>query len=132
VGAEVAEIGGLGRYTGDASCTPPGVTYEDCAIVTFTLPRTANVLLIGHVMAEDNTDYEAYGNCKLATEGGDVANTVSSFDVPSGAADNGTLAGFTGNLGAGSHDFGIDCNRTSGITLNYNRASITALAISSY
>jgi hypothetical protein len=135
-GAEVAEIGGLGRYTGDQSCTPSGTAYEDCAIVTLSLPRQANVLLIGHVMADDNTNYEAYGNCKLVTQFGDVANTVTSFDVPSGpvgsAADNGTLAGLTGNLGPGSVDFGIDCNRTGGINLDYVRASITAVAISPY
>ena len=94
------------------------------------------MLLIGHVMAEDNTNYEAFGNCKLVTNTGDVPNTVTSFDVPDGpsgsSADNGTLAGLTGNLGAGSHDFAIDCNRTGGIDLNYVRASITAVAISPY
>ena len=94
------------------------------------------MLLIGHVMAEDNTNHEAFGNCKLVTQYGDVPNTVTSFDIPEGpagkSADNGTLAGLTGNLGPGSVDFGIDCNRTGGIDINYQRASITAVAISPY
>lgn len=124
-----AQIGGLGRYNGGGSCNPISTSFLDCSIQSIILPTSARVLLLGNISAT-STAGGANGTCKLVTNTGDVADTATHPAIYGAhESDHLGIAGITGVLAAGTHDFAIDCNETDPDIL-YTDAGITAVAIS--
>ena len=130
--AEVGVAGGVGRNTGNSFCDPAG-TYVDCAITSINLPNAARVLVIGMVHASPQSGSDGgHGACKLVTNAGDVNGTRIDFYLDSHFDEDAAgLTGVTGVLGAGSHDFAVDCAEITG-GLNYGQVGITAVALSPY
>jgi hypothetical protein len=125
-----ARIGGFGDHAGNGSCNPSSSGYLDCVIVSLTLPASAKVLLIGQVDAEgDEGSSTGAGYCKLVTNAGDLPGTQSYFYISNSVPINSGLTGITGVLSAGSHDFAVDCDQTSG-GLNYFDVGLSAVQLS--
>jgi hypothetical protein len=130
--AQVGIVGGVGRHTGGAYCNPEG-PYIDCAITSINLPTSARVLVIGQVgVGLESGELDGHGDCKLVTNTGDVSGTRLDFWLNSHPeVDTAGLTGVTDVLGAGSHDFAVDCeDHTGGV--NYGQVGITAVALSPY
>jgi hypothetical protein len=130
--AQVGFLGGLGRHTGVSFCNPEGA-YIDCAITSINLPRGARVLVIGQVAAGlESGVTTGHGDCKLVTNTGDVAGTRLDFFLNSHPDRDGAgLTGVTDELGAGPHDFAVDCeDHTGGV--DYGQIGITAVALSPF
>jgi hypothetical protein len=122
----LAKIGGLGRSTSTgATCSPSGTGFEDCLILTVSLPSASRILLIGQGVAGEAGG--ANGYCKLVTQFGDVG---PAEDLATGQnTDSFSLSAVTGVLGPGSVDVAIDCNNEVG-GMFYINLGLTALAIS--
>ena len=73
-----------------------------------------------------------HGDCKLVTNTGDVSGTRLDFFLNSHPdQDASGLTGVTGVLGAGSHDFAVDCEDATG-GMEFGQVGITAVALSPF
>jgi hypothetical protein len=125
-----AQIGGFGRHSGGGTCNPSSNSFLDCAITTVNLPSPARVLVLGQATSLIASGTRAGGTCKLVTNSGDVAGTLATLYADSADATDSTgLVGITGVLGAGSHDFAVDCNQTS-LDIEFQNVGVAAVAIS--
>ncbi|MDQ3728276.1 MAG: hypothetical protein M3355_01670 [Actinomycetota bacterium] len=120
-----AALGGIGRAFDGPSCNPTSETYIDCGFVTLTLPAPSRVLINAVTRAYNNSGDNAFGFCRLVTSNGVLAGTnmggFATNPVP--------MTTVTGVLGAGSVDFGIECNEVNG-DVGFFEVGVSAVALS--
>ena len=122
-----AQLGGLGRFGAAGSCNPTNGSLVDCKITTINLQTREG--------AADRTCQRlrwadrGLGILRARHEHRKPPGSASYFETAANHSEQGALAGITGVLGAGSHDFAIDCNEAGGET-SFQYVGITAVAIS--
>jgi hypothetical protein len=126
----VAQLGGMGRWESKSGegCNVGGDFYT-CAFTTIDLPRSTRVLMIGTAKVQMPPVYPGFatGQCRLATNLGDIADSITGFTVHTNDGEHISLVATT-VAGPGPVDFAIRCRQSDGNIVVYD-AAIAAVAL---
>jgi hypothetical protein len=132
--ALTASLGGIGRHARNTNfCDPESATFVTCASVSFFLPATSRVLIIGSVDAETEVDSDTgVGTCRaLNDQTGALTDSEVFPNVGDFPADEQVpVTTVTGPVGPGTVTFAIQCNQDSIGAITYRHSHISAVALS--
>jgi hypothetical protein len=132
--ALTASVGGIGRHARNTQfCDPEGSTFVTCVSVSFFLPATSRVLIVGSVDAETEVDSDTgVGTCRASTDHTGVLTDSQVFpnvgDYP--GDEQVPVTTVTAPVGPGTVTFGIQCNQFSLGAITYRHSHISAVALS--
>lgn len=132
--ALTASVGGTGRHAGNTQdCDPESLTFVTCVSVSFFLPATSRVLIVGSVDAETEVDSDTgTGACRAFTDQTGALTDSRVFpsvgDFP--GDEQVPVTTVTPALGPGTVTFAIECNQDSLGAITYRHSHISAVALS--
>jgi hypothetical protein len=130
-GLDSTEFYAVGRSQVSAQCNPSSTTYIDCVTVSLTLPSASRVLLVATSPWDDNNSAAGHaGACRLlvdntAVYGAEVqvGEATQTHTITGGRAGTFAETAVTGVLGAGGHDFDLQCKEAEADIFFFNRRS---------
>jgi hypothetical protein len=132
--ALTASVGGTGRHARNTQfCDPESETFVTCVSVSFFLPATSRVLIVGSVDAETEVDSDTgVGTCRALTDQTGVLTDSEVFpnvgDFP--GDEQVPVTTVTPAVGPGTVTFGIQCNQFALGAITYRHSHISAVALS--